>query len=156
MCRISSILAFYPQLKIIKITGGWEHKEDRSEDMIRNFGTLPAQMLKRYGLKTSGQYQKEDIFQDTKEEDPALRRQKLSNNLRRAYEKLGKPTLVVIILPNDNASIFGDIKWWADCEDGVRSVCVTPKAVQKNGKAWGQYGDQKPLANIWYVFVWFI
>jgi hypothetical protein len=65
--------------------------------------------------------------------------------LKDAFEKLGKPPLVLILLQSADAKTFADIKWWADCQQGVPSVCVRPDALRKNYNKT----DGRILANLW-------
>ncbi|KUJ21351.1 Piwi-domain-containing protein [Mollisia scopiformis] len=48
--------------------------------------------------------------------------------LRQAHTN---PVMFLFILADKDATVYADIKWWADCIRGVPSICVTSTAVQK-------------------------
>jgi len=56
-----------------------------------------------------------------------------------AYTQLGSPYLVVVLLPNTDTTTYSDVKWWADCDRGVATVCIGPKGL---GTVSGSKGDQ--------------
>lgn len=72
-------------------------------------------------------------------------RVEFGRNLTKAWESLGKPVFVMVQLPEKDIPIYASLKWWGDCEKGVRTVCVTSKKLEKCGQ------DQNMMSNFAYV-----
>ncbi|KAK4557036.1 hypothetical protein LTR86_006017 [Recurvomyces mirabilis] len=56
----------------------------------------------------------------------------VSNSLKTAYLKLGKPFSMLIILASSDAKFYGALKRCTDCLAGVRAVCVTAAKVSRD------------------------
>lgn len=64
-----------------------------------------------------------------------------SEVLSRLTREEARNPIVLVILPTRSIPLYSDVKWWADCVQGVHTVCVTHKKLL-NPK-------QDLLANIW-------
>lgn len=143
--KFAKIAKDYPKLKVIYIKSDYDD-DRRVKNAIKFFGDLNGQ-LKKYGFNPSGQADVEDVSAPWNG-DSATRTQ-LNANLSKAFQNLGKPPLIIILLKNQDATIFADIKWWADCVEGVPSVCIRPNAVAANANAKQAGGNGRILANFW-------
>ncbi|KAK0101471.1 hypothetical protein ONS95_006642 [Cadophora gregata] len=54
-----------------------------------------------------------------------MSRAEFKANLDAAWARLGKPNFVIFQLPQKDANIYSDRKWWADCDQGVANICTT-------------------------------
>lgn len=127
----------YTKLLVVKIG---KYKDDQYVD---DFLFYLKQDLPRYGLNTSKDHEIVAV-------DPPLgdscygRRARVTATFKKAYEELhsrngdGKPALIIFLLPSKTITLYSDVKWWADCVQGVPTVCVTAdtiiKAVGKDPK----------------------
>jgi hypothetical protein len=151
----------YPKLSIIlivdetnKSANAVEWRKRRLED-AKNFAEHLKNALGKYGFETS-KYQIVPV-QEVHGTYPTERRKLFSDGLTNAHNALrqasrddadqlaNKAPLVVILMQNDDATVFSDIKWWADCIRGVPSVCVTGATVTRDKNAGG---DENLLANL--------
>lgn len=41
-------------------------------------------------------------------------------------------SLILVFLPDHSAEVYSDVKWWADCQAGVPTVCIGPKAANRS------------------------
>lgn len=92
------------------------------------------------------------------ESNAEIRRMYIAKQLSDAYtelvDKQKKPgtelKLILILLPNDDATLFADVKWWSDCVQGVHTVCIKAEKLKKGmiGSKGGKV-DNKLLANVW-------
>ncbi|KAE8443761.1 hypothetical protein EG329_001355 [Mollisiaceae sp. DMI_Dod_QoI] len=141
------------QLKIIRITQedlkdkqGKYHGPSRSD--VTSFGAHLLKQLSSYNVEFSGVADIEDV-EASRGSPPANRRNQWTQRLERAWGQLGKPKFVLISLASENATIFSDIKYWCDCIKGLPSVCVKPKAIEKDrSHANIFYGDRRLLGNV--------
>lgn len=130
----------YRTLKVIYIDSGVRDRKMHAEKFYKDL----INALQTYGFSTSGEPQVESVIA-VWQGAPAKRRTDFCHLLSGAFNKLEKPPLVLILLKSADATIFADIKWWADCIVGVPSVCIRPDAVRKNFYKT----DGRILANLW-------
>lgn len=103
------------------------------------YGFLPSDLSQRtHNISPLGHFGK----------TPVARRQDFCTELDRAYTAASSPRSLLIMLASENADDFAHIKWWADCVQGVASVCIKPKAVKKVAGS-APSGDPTTLANLW-------
>lgn len=81
------------------------------------------------------------------------------------FERVGEASLLFIILPENDETMYSDVKWWGDCVRGIPTMCITHKTISKalgftltfdgKGKVDGYYDDGTPdrmvVANLWSV-----
>jgi hypothetical protein len=144
----------YPKLKVLRLYNDQKGGLDKAS--VERFVKTLVPALKTYGFETeTAAFHSLDISRNIWDDDSQKRRQNWSRELEKAYVQLDSPTLIVILLPNDIPMIYADIKRWADCEKGIPTVCVTPKAVRKNYNTKDfnhkptNTGDPRLLGNIW-------
>jgi hypothetical protein len=91
------------------------------------------------------------VFQNAAKDssrNPQTRRANIKANLDAAHQTLGRPQLVVVLLLDTDATTYSDVKWWADCDRGIPTVYVSPRAV---GAITGHGGGLGLLGNLRYV-----
>jgi hypothetical protein len=70
---------------------------------------------------------------------------------------MGEPSMILVVLAADDETMYSDVKWWADCLQGVPTACVTANTVRKetdhgkvtNNGDWIHTTDANLLGNIW-------
>ncbi|TGO35543.1 hypothetical protein BHYA_0154g00050 [Botrytis hyacinthi] len=90
----------YPELRIIHVTRADKIAGDLTENVLK-FAKALATQLKRHGLQTQ-------LFKGNRG---------------------NKPRLAFVILPDTDAAIYSDIKWWGDCNLGIATIFICPSAV---------------------------
>ncbi|CZR67286.1 uncharacterized protein PAC_17185 [Phialocephala subalpina] len=118
-----------------------------SKDQVRTFGFQLLKQLPQYNVQFSG-----SVLEDaeaTHAGSPGVRRTNFAVVLEQAWTKLGKPTFVLISLATENVTIFSDIKYWTECVKGIPSVCIKPKAIEKNAEKGSNVGDRRLLGNVY-------
>lgn len=75
-----------------------------------------AAALSKYGI--SGDYS----IVRSKAPDCALHSLETARN-----SVVGEQPFVLIMLPGENSSTYDAVKWWADTQAGIHTICVTPK-----------------------------
>lgn len=102
--------------------------------------------LVRYGFRTGGDpLIRAFNFHPLKHRSARTERGNVLRELARVFaqlEQLQKPGLIVVLLPSRNASLYATVKRWADCIQGIPTVCMGPAAVRRTA-------DAGLLANIW-------
>lgn len=121
---------------------------------VGNFGTRLATALGNYGIHIIQPILVQNAALPAPAPNaPQLRRRNFGRNLRSAYQRLSSlddqwAHLIVVLLLDTNTDAYSDIKWWAECELGIPTLCVAPKAVEK---VITGHGDQTLLGNLSYV-----
>jgi eukaryotic translation initiation factor 2C len=111
--------------------------------------------LSLYGFVTNEFQVHAFDVKDIRDRDPKVRRANWKRVLDGAFNMLKSPPLIVAILPGEDASVYADIKRWANCIRGVPTVCVSPRAVWKNFNMKTKSGvpietrDPHLLGNLW-------
>ncbi|TVY82147.1 Protein argonaute-2, partial [Lachnellula suecica] len=126
------------QLHIIQITRPPKRPLVSAE--IERFGNALIKEMQNYGFTpniTPRTYNMNVITNP----DPQIRREMFKNAADNTFAGQGRPNLVVVILPDHDAQVYSDVKWWADCQFGVPTVCVRLPAV-------GTYWDKGLLGNL--------
>ncbi|TVY43663.1 Protein argonaute [Lachnellula occidentalis] len=102
--------------------------------------------LHAYGITVQAPNIQDALF--TPNANPQTRRAMFKAKLDAACGRFNRPRLLVVLLPDTNATTYSDVKWWGDCDRGVPTVCVAPEAAGLvNG---GTRGDQGVLGNLRY------
>lgn len=81
--------------------------------------------------------------------DPIRRRRQFGDSLTTMHNHFNRPPIVLVALASEDANVFSDVKYWADCLAGVKTVCIRPKAVRQDLKARSKNGDGRLLGNVW-------
>jgi hypothetical protein len=71
--------------------------------------------------------------------DPVQQRTLFMNNLDAAFRSLAngenpllsQPAMTLVVLPKRHIRQYSEVKWWGDCHKGIRTACITMKAVKK-------------------------
>lgn len=129
-------------MKIIRIAGSPHTVQE-----IKKFGNHLLKALPKYGFPTT-EYAGEPPVTYHFNDDPQVRRKQFCADLTTVFEKLESPALLLVLLSGDGAGIYSDLKWWADCVQGVATVCITPTAVNRDFKAKGDSDDNNLLENL--------
>ncbi|TGO18599.1 hypothetical protein BPAE_0378g00050 [Botrytis paeoniae] len=122
--NLSDVKAFnvtekYPELRIIHVTRADKIAGDLTENTQPFNGDVPTVAWPK-------------VNEDKKPFNSAAEKRELVNDLLTTCLKRGnKPRLVFVILPDRDAAIYSDIKWWGDCHSGIATICVCPSAVVK-------------------------
>lgn len=86
-------------------------------------------------------------------------RQAFAANLSAAYTTIIVRTrpdnirLLIVALPSKDAKIYANVKWWADCLQGVPTVCVTKDSLEGNWRAARGNFDLSYLGNLRYLLL---
>ncbi|KAF7881054.1 uncharacterized protein EAF02_006945 [Botrytis sinoallii] len=104
---------------------------------LYEFAEALATQLKGHGLQTQSfkgnvpTVAWPKVNEEKKPFKSAAERRKVVNGLLTTCLKRGNMTrLVFVILPDKDAAIYSDIKWWGDCNLGIATICVCPPAVR--------------------------
>ncbi|KAF7937288.1 uncharacterized protein EAE98_001602 [Botrytis deweyae] len=126
----------YSELRIICVTRE-ENISDEQKKIVSKFAEALATQLKGHGLQTQSfkgnvpTVAWPKVNEEKKPFKTAAERREVVNGLLTTCLKRGNVTrLVFVILPDKDAAIYSDIKWWGDCNLGIATICVCPPAVR--------------------------
>ncbi len=103
-----------PQLCAIHVSTKSEKHPTKEADVETFCTNLTSSML-QYGFETKDWKIREAQYPQLHEKKGKSEGSKeFCANLKKAWEYLLKPRFVLILLPGNDATLFADVKWWAD------------------------------------------
>ncbi|ESZ93179.1 hypothetical protein SBOR_6458 [Sclerotinia borealis F-4128] len=126
----------YPELKIVHVTANdFIAPDSPKNEQVLSFAKALAVKLKDHGLGTQAFNGKlvPTVAWPTNDKnktyDSVQRRSAFNILLDKCVGK-SLPSLLIVVLPSKDATIYSDVKWWGDCHAGIATVCVGPPAVK--------------------------
>jgi hypothetical protein len=124
-----------PKLCIIRLCSKLDAGNINGKSMLEwlqnDLMHLLKSQLKKHGL-TTAQVQAVEALVPVDMNSTVAMRTEMGDNLTEAWGMLGNPDFVMVQLPNKKASTYASLKWWGDCHQGVRTVCVLEKKFSTN------------------------
>lgn len=114
---------------------------------LRNtFGPAICNALRGYGINTNGGLHVVEAIYNGQRSTAKTSFDNALRSLKRLANTQDIP-LILVALPNKDAGLYSDVKWWGDCCVGIPSICITQQTTRKYQEI--PKGRNNMMANLW-------